>query len=284
VAVSADVPEEYVREIQEWRGRRVERLRSETGWLTVVGLVWLEPGENRFGTGEDNRIVLPEGTAPEAAGSFFLEEEAVRVRAEEGVTLTLDDQAVTEQAIRTDHHEDGPDVLRLGDLSLYIIERSGRFGVRIKDPNHAARREFQGLDYYPIDPAYRMRLELVPYDPPKEVSVPNVLGTPVPMLAPGYVEFQRDGKTWKLTPVVGDPSQTSLFFIFGDLTNGAETYGAGRFLYGDLGEDGVVDLDFNKAYNPPCVFTPFATCPLPPKDNRLTLRIEAGEKKYGDHS
>jgi uncharacterized protein (DUF1684 family) len=144
--------------------------------------------------------------------------------------------------------------------------------------------EFQGLDYYPIDPEQRMRLELVRYEPPKEVSVPNVLATPVPMLAPGYVEFERDGKTWTLTPVVNDPTDTDMFFIFGDLTNGPETYGAGRFLHGDLGEDGFVEVDFNKAYNPPCAFTAFATCPLPLEENRLMLRIEAGEKKYGGHS
>ncbi len=273
---------DHVLEIEDWRAGRVMRLQSETGWLTLAGLHWLEPGENRFGTGGDNEIVLPEGTAPGLAGTFVLEDGRVRVRAEPGAGLTVADEPVTERQLASDL-EGAPDVLRVRDLRLYVIQRGERIGIRVKDPDSPVLRDFHGLDHFPIDSSYRMRLPLQRYESMREISVPSVLGTSEPALAPGYVEFERDGRKWQLVPVVEDADDQDLFFIFGDLTNGVETYGAGRFVYGQLGEDDMVALDFNKSYNPPCVFTPFATCPLPPPENRLLLRIEAGEKSYVLH-
>ena len=273
---------DHVREIEDWREERVTGLQSETGWLTLVGLYWLEPGESRFGTGGDNEIVLPQGTAPGLAGTFILEAGRVQVRAEPGAGLTVADEPVTERQLASDH-EGSPDILRVGDLHLYVIQRGERIGVRIKDPHSPVLRDFHGLDYFPVDSSYRMRLPLQRYEAMREMSIPSANGVSQPMLAPGYVEFERDGRHWQLIPVVSDADDREPFFIFGDLTNGKETYGAGRFVYGQLGEDDMVALDFNKSYNPPCVFTPFATCPLPPPENRLLLRIEAGEKSYADH-
>ena len=273
---------EHVQEIEEWREGRVTRLQSETGWLSLVGLHWLEPGENRFGTGGDNEIVLPEGTAPALAGTFVLEDGRVRLRAEPAAGLTIEGEPVTERELAADI-SGSPDILRVQDLYLHVIQRGEQIGIRVKDPNSPVLRDFHGLDYFPINGEYRMQLPLQRYETVREIAVPSVLGTSQPMLALGFVEFELEGRPWKLIPVVYKLDDPDLFFIFGDLTNGKESYGAGRFLYGQLGENDMVALDFNKSYSPPCVFTPFATCPLPPKENRLTLRIEAGEKTYSTH-
>ncbi|MCZ6669556.1 MAG: DUF1684 domain-containing protein [Acidobacteria bacterium] len=271
----------HTNEIQNWRDERLERLQSETGWLTLVGLFWLREGENRFGTDPANSIVLPEGTAPPFAGSFFFKSGKVRLVAPETSRITLDEQVITKRILRADDSGE-PDVLRLNDLYLYLIRRGNRTGVRVKDPNNPIRTGFQGLNYFPIEPRFRIRTKLIPFDPPREIQVPNVLGTVESMEAPGQVQFPLMGRTIRLTPVIEYPEKPRLlFFIFSDPTNRKETYGAGRFLYADLEEDGSVILDFNKAYTPPCAFTPFATCPLPPAVNRLQVRIEAGEKFSG---
>jgi uncharacterized protein (DUF1684 family) len=272
---------DYVAGVEQWQTERDERLKSEDGWLTLVGLHWLEEGDNRFGTAPDNDIVLPEGSAPDYVGSLTLDGEEITVVAAEGSDLTLDGGPLTRPEIRAD--DPGPaDVLRTGDLSLYVIRRNDRHAVRVKNPRSDVRAEFSGMEYFPIDPTWRIDAVFVPYDEPKPIQVPNVLGYVETMQAPGHVEFEVNGESLKLVPVSSNGS-TKLFFIFGDETNGKETYGAGRFLYTPLPENGKVDLDFNKAYSPPCVFTPYATCPTPPKENRLPARIEAGEKNYAAH-
>ncbi len=277
VARAEERADDYAREIAEWRQGRLARLTSEDGWLTLVGLHWLKPGENRFGSDPANEVVLPAGKAPALAGSFLLEEGRVRVRALPGSGLTLEGAAVGERELRTDATGE-PDVVRLGELRFYVIERGGRFAVRVKDPQAATRREFPGLDYFPADPRFRVTADFVPYESPKEVSVPTVLGTVETMRAPGRVRFELDGRSLSLEPVLEDPGAAELFFIFKDATSGRETYPAGRYLYAPLPKDGKVVLDFNKAYNPPCAFTPYATCPYPPRENWLPVRIEAGEK------
>jgi len=165
-----------------------------------------------------------------------------------------------------------------------VIKRGDRIGVRVRDPKSPVRTGFKGLEYFAADPAYKVTAEFVPYEKPRKMPVPTVIGTVEEMDAPGRVRFVIAGKELWLDPVVEDPKEPSLFFIFKDETSGRETYPAGRFLYADMPKDGKVVLDFNKAYNPPCAFTPYATCPLPPKRNALPVRIEAGEKKYADHS
>jgi uncharacterized protein (DUF1684 family) len=280
---AAPVPDDaFLREEEAWRSQRRARLESETGWLSLVGLHWLAKGENRFGTGAGNDVALPEGTAPAKAGSFFLEDGRVRVHADPGAGLTLDGAPVVDRVLKTDA-DGAPDALRLGRLHLVVIRRGDRHAIRVRDPMSPARTGFRGLEYFPADPGYRIVAAFTPYDPPKDVPIPTVLGTVETMKAPGRVTFVLDGKEVSLDPVLEDPDAKELFFLFKDATSGKETYGAGRYLYTALPENGKVVLDFNRAYNPPCAFTPYATCPFPPKQNVLPVRVAAGEKAYENH-
>lgn len=266
-----------------WRDRRLARLTAETGWLTLVGLDWLEPGDNAFGSDAANPVRLPEGKAPAKAGVFVLEGGRVRVVPAPGTGMTIDGKPASARTL-ADDSTGKPDVLKIGDLIFYVVRRGDRFGVRIKDPNSPVRTKFKGLDYFPASPKWKIAGTFVPFAAPKKVEIPTVLGTTDTMESPGLVRFTVDGKELSLEPVVEDPEDPALWFIFSDRTSGKETYGAGRFLYAAMPKDGKVVLDFNQAYNPPCAFTPYATCPLPPKENRLPVRVEAGEKAYaGGH-
>jgi uncharacterized protein (DUF1684 family) len=275
------IPDEYVAEIEEWRAGRVERLQSETGWLTVVGLHWLTPGTSTFGTDPDGTIVFPAGSAPAKVGTLTYRDGKVTVAAEPGAGLMLEAEdgntPVDTMELSPDTAEN-TDVLRVNDLSFYVIERAGRYGIRVRDPNSSQRTGFSGLDWYDIDLAGRVEATFVPYDEPKEVTIDTVIDAPTTMQAPGYVELDLAGEAVQLEPLL---SGERYWFIFRDATNGKETYGAGRYLYADAAVDGKVVVDFNRAYNPPCAFTAFATCPLPPKQNWLDVPVEAGEKNYG---
>ena len=273
--------EAYRGELRKWRDAREARLRADGGWLTVVGLFWLKEGRTSFGTDATCDIVLPAGSAPALAGSFALADGRVSVTLEPGVAGTIGPRAVTGRTELRSDTSGGPDVLALGRLSLHVIERGGRLGIRLKDRESPLRAAFTGLAWFPIAERYRVVARFVPYDPPKALKVQNVLGDITPMPSPGRVEFTLDGKALHLDGVLEEPDAQELFFIFRDQTSGEETYGAGRFLYAELPKGGKLILDFNKAYSPPCAFTPYATCPLPPFQNRLPVRIEAGEKKYG---
>jgi uncharacterized protein len=271
----------YVQKIESWQKELVDELKKEDGWLTLVGLFWLEEGENRFGSDAgNNKVIFPEGKAPAVAGVLIRDGKKVRVRAEPGAGLTSAGKPVTELELTADA-SGKPMVLELGTLSFFLIERQDRIGVRIKDKASPALASFHGLDFYPIRPEWRIDARFEPYDPPKKVPVPNVLGQVTMADSPGAVVFDRQGKTWRLDTLGSVKDGLSL--IFADATNGKETYGAGRFL--ELGplENGKVEVDFNTAYNPPCAYTAFATCPLPPEKNKLkTLAVTAGEKKFGD--
>lgn len=280
---AAPTAESHRSEIEAWRAKRIASLRREDGWLTLVGLFWLEEGENRFGSDpKSNRIVFPAGTAPKAMGSLDLSGGSVTLRAKPEAELTSEGRPVTTMKLATD--ADGePTVLRHGRLRFYVIRRGSRLGVRVKDSQSSARLEFRGIDSFPVDLAWRIEARFDAYDPPKTVPVPNILGSVENEKSPGAVVFRLGEREYRLDAVRESGSE-DLFLIFGDATNGGETYGGGRFLYAaPPGETGRVILDFNKAYNPPCVFTPYATCPLPPAGNRLPIRIEAGEKTYGEH-
>jgi uncharacterized protein (DUF1684 family) len=281
VVLSASADDAYTDEIRKYRESRIERLQAPEGWLSLIGLFWLDEGENGFGSGPDQAIVLPVDTVPEKAGVLRLEGDEVRVVAGKDVTLTLDDEPVSERTLNDDH-EGKPDVLRLGRLSMYVIRRGDRFALRVKDPEAETRRGFHGIDYFSIDPGYRVDARLERFDEPKKVQISSVAGTTSDMLVPGKLVFTLDGQSYGLEPLIGNPEQTELFIIFRDETSGTESYGAGRYLYATL-EDGRAVVDFNKAYNPPCAFTPYATCPLPPRSNRLPVAIRAGERRYGDH-
>jgi len=271
----------YVAEIESWRSDRIARLTADDGWLTLVGLEWLEPGANPFGGDASFPVVLPGESVPPKVGVLEVGDDGtVTVTAEPGSGLELDGRPVDHATLATD--ADGkPDVLRLGRLAMYVIRRGDRFALRIKDPDAATRREFKGLQYFPIDPGFRVTARLEPYPEPREVAVPTVVGIDEEMLAPGRLRFTLGGRDLSLEPLISAPDDRDLFIIFRDTTSGETTYGAGRFLSAELQPDGTAVLDFNRAYNPPCAFTPYATCPLPPDGNDLDVAITAGERYNG---
>ncbi|MFY9608024.1 MAG: DUF1684 domain-containing protein [Blastocatellia bacterium] len=268
----------YRGQIAKFRAEREAGLKAEDGWLSVSGLFWLKEGENRFGADPSNDIVLPEGSAPPRAGVFELHEGTTTLRVAGGAEITLDGKPVTTLVMNTAEKQKKPDVIRLGALLLNVIRRGARFGIRVKDPDGKQRRQFKGLRWFPVKEPLRITARFVAYEQPTEIEIANVLGDVDKMPSPGYVLFRLGGKEHRLDPILEGDDE--LFFIFADLTNNKTTYGAGRFLYTDLPRDGKVTLDFNKSINPPCAFTPFATCPLPPRQNRLKIAIEAGELNY----
>ena len=267
-------------EVRAWRERRLAALTSEDGWLTLVGLHWLQEGPNRFGSAKDNELVFP-ASAPPHAGTFTLKGKDVSLAVEPGVTVLADGRPFPGGALATDAAEK-PDVLRLGTLRFHVIVRGDKVGVRVKDSEAQTRKQFKGIPFFPVSAAWRLEARFEPAEGPRKIAIPNVLGKVEEMSSPGTVVFTVGGKEYRLEPVL-EPGDDQLFLVFTDETRRTETYGAGRFLSAPLPEDGKVVLDFNKAYNPPCAFTPYATCPLPPRQNRLPIRVEAGEKRYGEH-
>jgi uncharacterized protein (DUF1684 family) len=274
-ATAASAETTYQGEVERWRAEREARLTDATGWLSLVALVWLEPGRTTFGTEPSSGIVLPAG--PARAGTFERRGETVVVTPAEGVALRLGDRPFTGPATLT---RDREAALSLDRLTLLVIWRGDRIGVRVRDPQSAHRRRFKGLSWFPVDPAYRIEAKFVPYESPRKLGIANVLGQTIDDTSPGYVEFELGGRTHTLVPISEDGDTSQLFFIFRDKTAPALTYGGGRFFYADPPKDGRVTLDFNKAYNPPCAFSDYTTCPLPPKENQLDVKIRAGEKKY----
>jgi uncharacterized protein len=269
----------YTAEIETWRTQRVTRLTSETGWLTLVGLYWFKPGENTFGRDANNALVLDRPALAAHAGTFVVQGANVRFIAAEGAAVTHAGNTVDSIEMAPDTGGD-PTVLASGSLQFYVIERMGHMGLRVRDTASPLRTEFKGLDYFPIDAGWNFSAQFHPYQPAKQVSITNILGMVDNMTAAGYLTFSKDGQEWRLDALLEEPDADELFLMFADATSGRETYGAGRYMYVSLPQNGTVPLDFNKAYNPPCAFNEFATCPLPPRQNRLKLRIEAGEKAY----
>lgn len=267
----------YQAEIEQWRRGREERLKAEDGWLTLVGRFWLKEGENTVGADAGNTIVLPKDSAPGKVGVIGFHNGNTAFRAAPGVEVTVNGKTSVTTVLKPDI-SGAPDVLQVRGLTMFVIQRGNRFAVRVKDKNSEARKTFRGLKYFPVTEEYRVKAKFVPYNPPKKIAIPNILGETEEVASPGYAEFTLNGQLCRLEPVnEGD----ALFFIFKDRTAGKETYPAGRFLYTDRPKGGEVILDFNKAVNPPCAFTAFATCPLPPQQNHLPVRIEAGELRYG---
>ena len=269
-------------EVETWRQERLASLKADDGWLSLVNLAWLDEGENRFGSDPENEVVLPEGKSPKVAGTLIRQGQTVRVRVEPGAqgdqVLSSDGKPVTgEMALQTDA-QGKPTVLEMGPVSFYIIERGDRLGVRVKDKTSPVLTSFRGLDQFPIRESWRIVARFEPYQPARAIPIPNVLGQVQDQPSPGAAVFEWQGKTYRLDAL--GSVEEGLSFIFGDETNGKETYGAGRFLDTGPPKDGKVVIDFNTAYNPPCAFTAYATCPLPPAQNKLALRVEAGEKKF----
>jgi uncharacterized protein len=272
--------ETYRAAVRKWRDERESRLKADGGWLSVAGLAWLKPGENRFGTDKASAIVLPAGSGPANAGSFELKAGETTVKLAPGTVATMAGLPLAGHAVL---RPDSADAVELGAVSLQVIERGGRFGIRLKDKNAAARRDFTGCRWYEIREDYRIEARWVAHPEPKPLKVPNILGQTESMPSPGYAEFSVGGKPVRLDGVLETAQSTQLWFILRDQTSGKETYPAGRFLYSELPKAGKVTLDFNKSYNPPCAFTAYATCPLPPPQNWMPVRIEAGELDYGKH-
>ena len=278
-AVSQTAALDHDQAVTEWRERRVARLTGEEGWLTLVGLFWLKPGENTFGRGQRNTIVLDHPQLARQAGAFTLIGSEVRFDAATGADVRLDGKPVESLALSPDT-SGAPTVLASGTLRFYVIERGGRLGVRVRDVAHPLRTQFAGLEYFPIDDEWAVRAKFHPYEPVKRIPIANVLGMVEDMVSPGYLTFTKGGEEWRLDALLEDEGAQQLFLMFADATSGRETYGAGRFMYVPLPANGAVPVDFNLAYNPPCAFNEFATCPLPPRQNRLKVRVEAGEKSY----
>jgi uncharacterized protein (DUF1684 family) len=273
----------YRKEIEQWRAQRLTSLTREDGWLSLVGLYWLRPGENRFGSDPGSDVVLRGHGVPPLAGTLELRPDGsvlAHPRADAGVTLA--GRPVPDRPLRSDH-AGKPDVLAVGSVRFYLIDRAGKLAVRVKDIESEARAHFKGLSWFPIDPAYRVDGVLESFPTPHEATVASEQGPAQHMLVPGIVRFTLAGHALALEPFVSSPTDNDFFFVFRDATTGHQTYGAGRFLdaVAPLPGSSRVVLDFNQAYNPPCAFTPYATCPLPPRQNDLPIPIKAGERFEG---
>jgi uncharacterized protein (DUF1684 family) len=272
----------YRAEVDKWRAERIARLTADDGWLTLVGLSWLKEGDNSVGADPSNQIVLSTAKSPPLLGRIRVTGGKAHLEVAAGVEVTHDGKRVRSLDLASDEAGE-PTVVRHGTLSFYLIRRGEKLGVRVKDSANAARKSFRGIDSYPVSSAWRVDARFEPHPPGKTIPIPNVLGNVTREPSPGAFVFRIGDREYRLD-AVEEKGEEELFVIFGDSTNGTTTYGAGRFLYAPRpGQDGRTVVDFNKAYNPPCAFTPYATCPLPPPQNRLPIGIEAGEKGYGKH-
>ena len=268
----------YEQQIQEWRQARNERLRSPDGYLAQVGLEWLAEGENRLGRQESSTIRMPGG--PQDWGTIHVEGDELRYLPAPGSGIRVNGEEAGEVLLQPDVSGE-PTVVSVGDLSFYAIYRQS-YALRIKDVNSPDLQAFNGVENFDIQENWRVDARFVPAPKGTTIEIANVLGQTNFSSVFGTVEFDREGKTHRLI-ALGDEESSSLWFLFADRTSGRETYGAGRFLYSDgMPENGRVVVDFNKAYNPPCAFNDFSTCPLPPQENRLDIAVTAGEKKYHD--
>jgi len=283
-----DDPAAWQHDLLAWRAQRATSLQAPEGWLSLVALGWLQDGDNTFGAAEDSRVQIA-GKIPAHVGIVRLEKAMLRLLPPaEGFPkeLLVDGQPAKEQALLADDAEK-PSKLTIGTITIIVIHRDDRYALRVKDLQAATRSGFHGLRWYEPNANYRVHAHWIPYNPPKELDIPTVLGTTTHMPAPGVAEFTVDGKVLRLEPVLEDPKSTDLFFIMRDATSKTTTYGAGRFLYTEfpdhgLSQPGEIWLDFNRLFNPPCAFTAYATCPLPPPQNRLSVPIPAGEQRYHD--
>ncbi|MFQ5511941.1 MAG: DUF1684 domain-containing protein [Candidatus Krumholzibacteriia bacterium] len=274
----------YRDEINAWQVHRLDRLRSPTGYLSLTGLYWLREGKNSFGSDPSNDIVFRSKDAPPRMGVIYLEQGGIRMEARAGTGIQSNGKMVENIVL---HHDTDAEHKRtelvLGTMTWYVIKRGERFGIRLKDSESETLREFKTVERFPVDERWRIDGRFETYDPPKHIPITSVGDIHTNEASTGAVVFDVDGVSCRLD-VLAEPGDETLFVIFGDETSGSETYGGGRFLVVRApGEDGRVVLDFNKAYNPPCAFSDFTTCPLPPRQNHIPVRVTAGEKVYKKH-
>jgi uncharacterized protein (DUF1684 family) len=267
----------YKDRIKEWRKKRIENLKSEEGWLNLAGLFWLEEGINTIGGSSENDIIFPKDHSKVALGKLVLKDGKVTMIADKGAEIFSGAEPV-EQIVLYPYEK--PVVVRHQSLRWFVIKRGDKYAVRLRDLESQALKDFKGIDSYPIDEKWRVKAKLERVEGQK-VAITDITGRLSDEDSPGTLVFNIKGKEYRLDAV---GTEENLFLIFGDETNKKETYGAGRFLYAsEKAEDGSYWLDFNKATNPPCAFSPYATCPLPPKQNKLAVSVTAGEKRFGDY-
>jgi uncharacterized protein len=276
-AASDAIEPGYQQSFDKWKADLVDDLKQN--WLPLAGLFWLKPGENSFGSDASNAVVFPKG--PAHAGVFVLQGEEVTVKLTPDAHAQIDGKPVASAALQPDTSGKRT-VVEMGSLRFHVIQRGARIGVRLKDLDSEAVKNYRGPVFFPLNLDYRVTATWIPSDGKKTVDVPNVLGDVTATPVAGTAVFKINGQELRLTPLGGDPAK-SLFFVFSDLTAKSDTYPGGRFLDTDPVVNGTVVLDFNRAYNPPCAITPYATCPLAPKENRLSLAIPAGEKYDRTH-
>ena len=274
-AVSLPTGEPYRASVVEYRQALETKLTSDTGWLTIAGLSFLTKPETTFGSAPGNDILLP-GATPARVGTIALAKDGrISVTLEPGIQVSLlDGRPFTGGEIKTDF-SGPPDRLVLGDVQMWVHMSGDRPAIRIRDKNNSLRKTFAGMKWYPVEESYRVEATFEPYAAPKQMKIPNLLGDIDTMTAPGEVTFTLRDKPQRMIAV---EDGEELWFIFRDLTSGETTYQAARFLYTPMPVDGKVVLDFNRAENPPCAYNPFSTCPLPPPQNRLQVRVDAGEQ------
>ncbi len=266
--------EAYIQEMEAWQQSRLDRLKGERGWLNLAGLYWLGEGENSFGSDPGNDIIFPQ-KADAFCGSLMLSDQEVTLKVKEGVRITNGDTPVTTLTLNDDQTKPTT-YLQQGDLAWNIIKRGEKYGIRLRDYKHPRLEALDHIPAYPINTEYVVEAKLLPFDEPRTFTVATpVEGFTESYQCPGELHFEIRDEELVLYPFI---SGEGYFLIIADETTGMETYGAGRFMYSDPDSSGRIILDFNKAYNPPCAFTPFATCPMPPKENFLPVAIEAGEK------
>jgi uncharacterized protein (DUF1684 family) len=276
--VCVNAQTDYQKEIAKWRSDHETGLKSENSWFALAGLFWLKEGVNTVGRGEKFDVQLTENFRGEKFGEIIFQNGTATLRVEKGVEAFTNGQTVAEIALVSDEAQKQT-IIETGSQSFYLIKRSDRYGIRLKDKNSPGRLNFKGLHWFPVNKNYRVTATFEPFPEPKEIIVDNLIGGIFKMKSEGILKFRLFGKDYSLQPV---EENGRYFIIFRDLTSRTETYGVGRFLYAEKSKDNKVILDFNKAENPPCAYTSFATCPIPPQQNRLKIRIAAGEKRYHD--
>jgi uncharacterized protein len=272
-------------EVDSWRAQREKELSAPDGWLTLIGLEWLKPGVNSFGTAADCGIRI-RAQAPPHFGLLTVSGTNVQLLAPSGgfpADFKIDGKPAREGTLSADDAK--PSTLTWHGLTMVVLPRGGRYALRIKDADSPTRTGFHGLHWYAPDPRFRVAAKWIPFSPPHVEKIPTIIGTTLDMPAPGVAEFSLEGKTLRLEPVIEGGDTDKLFFILRDLTSRTTTYEAARFLSTGLPSNGIsapgsLTIDFNQLYNPPCAYTPYATCPLPPEQNRLPVAIEAGEQRY----
>lgn len=269
----------YTTEILKWRAVVETNLRGEYSWLALAGLFWLQPGENRFGTAPGNELVLPAGSAPPQAGVFLLSGRTVTLGLMPGVDARLDDDSAQGGETLRPDSSGKPNFLYLGRLRMLLVERGGRLAIRLWDKEHPRRLNFGGRKWYPPDPAYRVTARIEPYDPPRPVTILDMLGNENQGQMHAALVMEVGGEKIRLD--AERQRDGEYYIMFKDATSGQTTYPAVRYLLTEVAQGDTVVVDFNRAYSPPCAFTDYATCPLPPPDNVLKVAIEAGEQYNG---